>query len=136
MACRNVPLANQMVEEMCNDFGEEFRTNISVVSLDLASFESINKCCMKILCLVDKIDYLINNAGIMMCDEQRTKDGFEYQFGCNYLGHFLLTHLLMSKILASKSARIVNLSSIAHNAGVMHFDNINLIVNSLNSLVK
>lgn len=61
-----------------------------------------------------------------MCPEWKTKDGYEYQFGTNHLGHFLLTNLLISKLKAAPSARIVNLSSLAHMTGTLHLDNPNM----------
>ena len=61
-----------------------------------------------------------------MCPEWKTKDGYEYQFGTNHLGHFLLTNLLIGKLKAAPSARIVTLSSLAHVPGRMYFDNLNL----------
>ena len=64
-----------------------------------------------------------------MTAEERTEDGLELQFGANYLGPFLLTHLLLDLLKAGggDQARIVNLSSISHNAGLMTFDNLNLV---------
>ena len=68
---------------------------------------------------VEKIDYLINNAGIMACPYRKTEDGIESQFATNHIGHFLLTNLLIGKILkAGKGARIVNVSSAGHLAGM------------------
>ena len=63
--------------------------------LDLASLESVRSCAKKIRAKESKIDYLINNAGIMLCPNWKTKDGFEMQMGTNHLGHFLLTELLL-----------------------------------------
>ncbi|MGP4086285.1 oxidoreductase [Streptomyces sp. KR55] len=70
------------------------------------------------------LDLLINNAGVMMLPEQRTKDGFEMQFGTNHLGHFALTNLLLPYI----TDRVVTLSSSAHRFGdgVIRFDDLNL----------
>merc|ERR1719150_1375873 len=63
---------------------------------------------------LDKIDILINNAGIMACPQMKTKDGFEMQLGTNHIGHFLLTNLLMPQLKkAAPGARIVNVSSLA-----------------------
>ena len=105
----------------------QYRDNVILHRLDLASFDSINSYASKLNQTVSEIDYLINNAGIMMCKEDKTQDSFELQFGCNYLGPFLLTHLLMDKLKAAPAARIINLSSISHNAGIIHFNNINLV---------
>jgi hypothetical protein len=64
---------------------------------------------------VPHIDVLVNNAGLMATPYSLTKDGFESQFGTNHLGHFLFTHLIMDKILASKSPRAVNITSDGHH---------------------
>merc|ERR1739838_1134720 len=73
-----------------------------------------------------KIDILINNAGIMACPKMKTKDGFEMQFGTNHLGHFLMTNLLMPQLKnAAPCARIVNVSSMAHEPGRMNWEDIN-----------
>jgi len=71
------------------------------------------------------LDVLVNNAGIMNVPEGRTKDGFETQFGTNYLGHFALTNLLLPHI----TDRVVSLSSLAHKSPGsprINFDNLNL----------
>ncbi|MBV7696879.1 oxidoreductase [Streptomyces sp. TRM70350] len=70
------------------------------------------------------LDLLINNAGVMMLPEQRTKDGFEMQFGTNHLGHFALTNLLLPYV----TDRVVTVSSGAHRfgTGVIDFDDLNL----------
>ncbi|MFD4603457.1 oxidoreductase [Streptomyces sp. NPDC058464] len=70
------------------------------------------------------LDLLVNNAGVMMLPESRTKDGFEMQFGTNHLGHFALTNLLLPYV----TDRVVTVSSGLHRGGdgVIHFDNVNL----------
>ncbi|QOV37372.1 SDR family NAD(P)-dependent oxidoreductase [Streptomyces ferrugineus] len=73
------------------------------------------------------LDILINNAGVMMVPQQRTRDGFEVQFGTNHLGHFALTNLLLPHI----TDRVVTLASSAHRMGDgrIHFDDLNLTAN-------
>jgi NAD(P)-dependent dehydrogenase (short-subunit alcohol dehydrogenase family) len=71
-----------------------------------------------------KLDFLINNAGIMMPPFSTTKDGFELQMGVNFLGHFLLTGLLLNTLNKADHARIVTLSSIAHKSGEIQFDDL------------
>jgi NAD(P)-dependent dehydrogenase (short-subunit alcohol dehydrogenase family) len=92
--------------------------------LDLASLASIAAFAARIAEQHEAIDRLINNAGVMVPPHRKvTLEGFELQFGTNYLGHFALTaHLLP---LLRKDARIVALSSVAARAGVIDFDNLN-----------
>ncbi|XP_047384767.1 retinol dehydrogenase 13 isoform X7 [Sciurus carolinensis] len=73
----------------------------------------------------ERVDILVNNAAVMRCPHWTTEDGFEMQFGVNYLGHFLLTHLLLDKLRASAPARIINLSSLAHVAGHVDLEDLN-----------
>lgn len=102
------------------------KENVTSVHVDLSSLSSVRNCASEILDLTEQIDILINNAGIMMCPEWKTKDGYEYQFGTNYLGHFLFTILLLPKLKAAPSARIVNVASLASFTGAIHWENLNL----------
>ena len=71
-----------------------------------------------------QLDLMINNAGVMMCPESKTAQGFETQFGVNHLGHFALTGLLLDLLLATPGSRVVNVSSMAHKWGEMVFDDL------------
>uniref|UniRef100_A0A8D2DN51 Retinol dehydrogenase 13 n=1 Tax=Sciurus vulgaris TaxID=55149 RepID=A0A8D2DN51_SCIVU len=73
----------------------------------------------------ERVDVMVNTAAVMRCPHWTTEDGFEMQFGVNYLGHFLLTHLLLDKLRASAPARIINLSSLAHVAGHVDLEDLN-----------
>ncbi|KAF7853557.1 uncharacterized protein EAF02_011862 [Botrytis sinoallii] len=99
------------------------------VPLDLASQKSIRKAASLINSLVEKIDILINNAGVMAVPAyQTTEDGIELQFGCNHIGHFLLTNLVLEKLLTAGrggQARIVNVSSTGYELGGVQFDDWN-----------
>jgi NAD(P)-dependent dehydrogenase (short-subunit alcohol dehydrogenase family) len=70
------------------------------------------------------LDLLINNAGLMAPPRRLTKDGFESQFGTNHLGHFALTGLLMPSLLGAPEPRVVTVSSTAHRAGQIDFDDL------------
>lgn len=86
-----------------------------IYSLDLCNLNNVVECAKKLLTNESTIHILINNAGIMMCPHKKTEDGFELQLQSNYLGHFLLTLLLLPKIQSSTpGCRIVNVSSLAH----------------------
>jgi len=69
----------------------------------------------------DKVDVLVNNAGLMALPESRTADGFEMQFGTNHLGHFALTNLLLPRI----TQRVVTIASTAHRFGKIRLDDLN-----------
>ena len=92
--------------------------------LDLGDLESVKKFSDNFK--YEKIDILLNNAGIMaLPDRTETVQGFEKQFGVNHISHFLLTNLLLPKVKESRQARIVNLSSVAHESGRMNFEDLN-----------
>jgi len=126
MLCRSLERAEAAAQEIRNDTGN----TVDTMKLDLSSLESVRSCAKEILEKEEKIDILINNAGIMFCPEMRTKEGFEMQIGTNHFGHFLLTELLLPKLRKSAatgfSTRIVILSSMAHAKGVISWDDINL----------
>ena len=72
----------------------------------------------------ERLDLLINNAGIMIPPREETADGFESQFGVNHLGHFALTGLLLPKLRATPGARVVTVSSTAHKVGKIDFEDV------------
>jgi len=122
MLCRNVEKAEAAAEEIRKATEGE----VVVHKLDLASLASVRECAEQLGNSLEKIDILINNAGIMACPEMRTTEGFEMQIGTNHFGHFLLTNLLMPQLKkAAPTARIVNVSSLAHTRGQMQWDDIN-----------
>ena len=87
---------------------------IHIQSLDLASLESVRAAADELLARHDRLDLLINNAGLMYTKWQTTADGFELQMGVNHLGHFALTSVLLDRLMATSGSRIVNVSSVAH----------------------
>ena len=90
--------------------------------LDLASLSSVADAAKAFVARGQRIDLLINNAGVMMCPEGQTADGFETQFGTNHLGHFALTARLMPAL--APGARVVTLSSGAHLRGSVDLDDL------------
>lgn len=94
--------------------------------VDLASLASIRAFAADILARHSSLDILINNAGVMMPPASKTEDGFEQQFGVNFIGHFALTGLLYDRLSSTPDARVVTLSSIAHRGGQIDFDNLKL----------
>ncbi|GJQ70389.1 hypothetical protein Trydic_g22819 [Trypoxylus dichotomus] len=126
MACRDTCKARDTAKEICNLYSSQQNVGrLEVIDLNLCSFKSIRKCSSQLLQNNKNIDILINNAGVMCCPYGKTEDGFEIQFGSNYLGHFLLTMLLLPRLIENKSARIINVSSVAHKMGTIDFNDIN-----------
>ncbi len=124
MACRNRDKARAAVDKITSDVpGAKLR----IIRLDLADLEAVREFAEQFKAHYERLDLLINNAGIMIPPYTQTKDGFEVQFGANHLGHFALTGLLLDMILATPGARIVNVSSNAHRmgSGTIDFDNLN-----------
>ena len=97
---------------------------IVVMKLDLMDLASIKNFASSFKEKYNKLDILLNNAGIMTTPYFLTKDGFEAQMGTNHLGHFALTALLFDVIQKTPGSRIVNVSSSAHKQGKMDFDNL------------
>jgi NAD(P)-dependent dehydrogenase (short-subunit alcohol dehydrogenase family) len=94
--------------------------------LDLAILASVADFATRLRAQRTSLDLLINNAGVMTPPTRRTTaDGFELQFGTNYLGHFALTAHLMPLLRAGKDPRVVTLSSVAARAGAIDFDDLN-----------
>jgi NAD(P)-dependent dehydrogenase (short-subunit alcohol dehydrogenase family) len=91
--------------------------SLEIVPLDLGSLASVRDAATAVLAKHDRIDLLINNAGLMAQPERRTADGFEMQFGVNHLGHWALTARLMPAILKGPSPRVVTVTSTAHHMG-------------------
>ncbi|MCJ1387300.1 hypothetical protein MMC18_000141 [Xylographa bjoerkii] len=94
--------------------------NISFLSLDLTSFASIAEAARSFASQSQRLDVLMNNAGIMATPPGTTKEGYEIQFGTNHMGHALLTKLLLPTLLSTAKepdadVRIVNLTSEGHN---------------------
>lgn len=103
---------------------------VELLTLDLNSLDSVRACAKDFLSKSDKLNILINNAGIMASPtNEKTVDGFEGQFGTNHLAHFLLFQLLKPTLLASTTpefqSRVVNLSSMGHRASAPNFGDYN-----------
>ncbi|XP_034952778.1 retinol dehydrogenase 13-like [Chelonus insularis] len=94
---------------------------------DLSSQASIREFVNKFKSEHKRLDILINNAGIMRCPLNVTKDGIETQLGVNHMGHFLLTNLLLDRLKQSAPARVINVSSAAHKSGKIKVDDLNSV---------
>jgi NAD(P)-dependent dehydrogenase (short-subunit alcohol dehydrogenase family) len=101
--------------------------NITIETMDLMNPASINAFAEKFLSTHDKLDILINNAGIMWVPLQRDKRGYESQLATNHLGHFQLTAKLWPALKKANGARVVNVSSFGHQMAPFNFDDPNFI---------
>ena len=90
----------------------------------MASLTKIKASAKAFLSRYDRLDLLINNAGIMACPFDKTEDGFELQFGSNHIGHFYFTNLIMPSLINAAPSRIVSLSSLGHRTSPVEFEDI------------
>ncbi|XP_062325575.1 retinol dehydrogenase 12 isoform X2 [Osmerus eperlanus] len=118
MACRDAEKGEEAAAHIRAIYSD---ARVEVRELDLADTCSIRAFAQKFLSEVNQLHIIINNAGVMMCPYMKTTDGFEMQLGVNHLGHFLLTYLLIGLLKRSAPARIVVVSSLAHNFGWIRF---------------
>jgi len=98
--------------------------NAAVMRLDLASLASIREFARAFLETYPRLDVLVNNAGVSSKTRTVTGDGFETTFQVNYLGHFLLTELLLDRLKASAPSRIVNVGSEVHRWARLDLDDL------------
>jgi protochlorophyllide reductase len=99
--------------------------SLELVQLDLASLAGVRDFAKHFQADHTQLNLLFNNAGVMAIPYRKTPDGFEWQFGTNYLGHFALTGLLLPTVLATPKSRVITTSSMAHQMGKIEFDNLN-----------
>ena len=119
LTSRSVEKGEQAKKEM-----GAVKGNIKIMQLDLQDFASIENFAKDFKAKYDRLDVLLNNAGIMMTPYFKTKDGLEGQMGTNHFGHFKLTGHLLDVIKRTPDSRVVNVSSGAHKQGTMDFDNL------------
>lgn len=118
MACRDIQKGESAASEIR---AETKNSQVLVRKLDLSDTKSIRAFAEGFLAEEKQLHILINNAGVFMCPYSKTADGFEIQLGINHLGHFLLTHLFLERLKESAPARVVNVSSLLHHIGRIHF---------------
>ncbi len=94
---------------------------VDVVVVDLADLASVRAAASELAGRLDRIDLLVANAGVSMPPRQVTVDGFELQLATNHLGHFALVGLLLDRVLAGPTSRVVSLSSVTHPLGRIDF---------------
>ena len=120
MACRNLEKGQKALNTVKKKVPS---AKVELMKLDLANLYSIKEFVSEFKQKYDKLDILLNNAGIMMIPYSKTVDGFENQIGTNHLGHFALTAQLFELLKNTPKSRVVNVSSNAHRWGEMDWDN-------------
>ncbi len=121
MACRDPGKAGTALDRLKSELPE---ADVEARELDLASLATIARFAEDWLASGDRLDVLVNNAGVMALPRRTTEDGFEMQIGTNHLGHFALTGRLLPRLLEQPGARVVNVSSTMHKIGRMDFDDL------------
>jgi len=121
LACRSIDRAQSAAAQIQAEFPD---ATVEIMPLDLSSLQSVHEFAEAFKAKYDRLNVLVNNAGIMMVPYGVTQDGFERQFGINHLGHFALTGLLLELIKVTPGARVVNVSSLAHRGGKMDFNDL------------
>ncbi|MFE9449489.1 oxidoreductase [Streptomyces sp. NPDC006739] len=122
LACRSEARGRDAVQRMRREVPE---ADVEVGRLDLGDLASVRNFAELFTREYDRLDLLVNNAGVMAPPYGTTADGFETQFGVNHLGHFALTGLLLPALLAAPDARIVTVSSMMHALANIDIDDLN-----------
>jgi NAD(P)-dependent dehydrogenase (short-subunit alcohol dehydrogenase family) len=122
LACRNKDKGGAAVRQIDQEYP---KAKAELMQLDLSDLASVRRFSDEFTAHYDRLDILINNAGIMAIPFGKTADGFELQFGTNHLGHFALTGLVLDLIIRTPRARVITVSSGGHRFGEIDFDNLN-----------
>lgn len=122
LACRNLQRGHEALSRVRAQAPD---ASIELLEVDLGDLDSVRAAAERWRGSHERLDALINNAGVMAPPLRRTTDGFELQFGVNHLGHFALTGRLLDALLAADRPRVVTVSSGAHRMGSIAFDDLN-----------
>lgn len=123
LAVRNLDRGQAAIDDIRSDQPDAL---LDLAELDLSSLDSIRTAADALRAEHERIDLLINNAGVMYTPKTLTADGFELQFGTNHLGHFAFTGLVLDRLLEVAGSRIVTVSSIGHRIrSAIDFDDLN-----------
>lgn len=128
LTVRDFEKGQKVVDSILSDDPSN-QAEITMIKMELDSLDSVQTGVKEVLSKTDRLNVLVNNAGVMATPEGRTKDGFETQFGTNHLAHFLLFQLLKPTLLKSSTrafqSRVVCVSSLAHRYSPVRFDDYN-----------
>ena len=120
-SARDAEKGRRAVEEMRRRTGNE---KVELLVGDLGSLAGVHRLAGDFLDRWDRLDVLINNAGLILSRRSETEDGFETTFAVNHLAPFLLTHRLLGRLKDSSPSRIVNVASRAHVRARLDFDDL------------
>lgn len=123
MVCRNRAKGEAAQAEIKSKSGS---SAVDLLIADLSVQKSIRELAQTFKASYNRLDVLVNNAGLILGKRQVTADGYEQTFALNHLGYFLLTNLLLDTLKASAPSRIVNVASQAERLGELNFDNLML----------
>jgi NAD(P)-dependent dehydrogenase (short-subunit alcohol dehydrogenase family) len=118
LACRDMRKAEAAKKKI---LGAYARANVKPMKVDMASLTQVKQFAEHFRSHFDRLDLLINNAGIMMSPYQVTEDGFENQLATNYIGHFALSGLLLPALTSTSGSRVVTLSSLSYKWAQIDF---------------
>jgi NAD(P)-dependent dehydrogenase (short-subunit alcohol dehydrogenase family) len=121
LACRNPAKAQEAVTTIA---ATAPTADVSVLEVDLADLDQVTVAAAAFAAGHDRLDLLVNNAGLMAIPKQTTVQGYEMQFGVNHLAHFALTGRLLDRLLATPGSRVVSISSQGHRPGRIAFDDL------------
>ncbi len=121
LACRSMEKGNDAAQHIRAEIPN---ARLEPMVLNLSSLKSVRAFAESFKSAHDRLNVLVNNAGIMWVPYGKTEDGFERHFGTNHLGHFALTGLLLDVLLKTSGSRVVTVSSGGHRSGNMDFDNL------------
>ena len=120
---RNTEKCARVAAEMQSATGNQ---SIGFIAADLSSLAAVRAAAAEFRQRYSRLDLLLNNAGVSPSKRRESVDGFEYTFALNYLGHFLLTNLLLDLLIASAPSRIVSTSSSIYRQAKLDFDDLQL----------
>jgi NAD(P)-dependent dehydrogenase (short-subunit alcohol dehydrogenase family) len=121
LACRSEVRARAAVRDIRT---RSPQAQVDYVHVDTSDVVSVRVAAAEIAERTDRLDLLINNAGVAWPPYEVSPQGVELQFATNFLGHFALTGLLLDRLLAAPAARVVSLTSLAHYAGKLRLDDL------------
>ena len=121
LACRSIERGNEAAHEIAKSTGS---LHVRVMKCDVSSMSSVRTFCTEFMATEARLDVLVLNAGMVPPPgKHMTEEGHEQQLATNYLGHFLMTNLLLDKLKTCAPSRIITVSSLLHHFGSIDFDN-------------